>query len=522
MYLALLALSLGPACGGLSLGEKYAGGDTYLEFGSIAVDDVSEDAFVLAADGQLYGVDIDDGRAEALTDLRGLQDARMLFPEVGPMVMAQFGDTERLQTFDRDTWLEVDNQVLPYRYHGTRMAPSRGWIAAVDNADPALPVHVLDPSDLSVHAWPTNAAYIEAMWANNTDLLLSVIVRCVAPEGCEEVHDPDDTGADSGTYETSGRDSAPADSSPPSDSGDDTGGDSGSGDTGAEPYVSLEGYATEIVAWQLDASGNPFASGTWPAPTIDLTLPDTFADLTGSFTWITVSPDDHFAAFPLVDATRYGAPDAYDLVLVDLTDGTIRTVPGVRGPVGFTPDSSTLVGYSIVGTGEERVEDLVMVDLATLEPTYEGLAAPGELTYFVTHEGNYVVVVSTGDETRPILLVNLDDGTTTALGEGVGLDEFVSRPAANQLWLVENPDLWRLDLGTAKLEAQTLPFVADHINILPERDLLVLDDPEIEELYFVDPDDVTAVQSVALPLAGEEPPVEEEEAEPEKIGRAHV
>src|SRR5690606_17889381 len=98
----LFALSLGASaplsngCTGMTLGENGPGRDTYLEDGSIAVDPVTETAYVLRrtdvtheeADGttwretfkHLYRVSPDDAGAHLLADVSDLDDLRMLFP----------------------------------------------------------------------------------------------------------------------------------------------------------------------------------------------------------------------------------------------------------------------------------------------------------------------------------------------------------------------------------------------------------------------------------------------------------
>src|SRR5215831_6714651 len=155
--LSLLLLTF-TACTGLSLGENQPGDDTWLEAGSIAVDPNSETSFVLSASSKtmrkaLYAI-APSGYPQRVADLTDFTDSRLLFPSSGLLLMAEFQGTDRLRLLDQSTFAPIKSVETGARYNGTRMSPSRQWIAVANNADARLPIHLIDARSLAIHPIP--------------------------------------------------------------------------------------------------------------------------------------------------------------------------------------------------------------------------------------------------------------------------------------------------------------------------------------------------------------------------------
>ncbi len=200
----------------------------------------------------------------------------------------------------------------------------------------------------------------------------------------------------------------------------------------------------------------------FPAPSVDITLPGYDWDFLFSFTWIGVSPDGRWAVFPLRDPEGQ-----YVLVVLDQNDGSTRMVPG-QGPVGFTPDSSSIVSY-----GYENGNELYMIDVVTLQTDQVPVAVNGGLSFFVTWDGNYVVATSVGGDDKLVIYDPETGESTQVEGPHVGLREFVARPGAHQLWLADLGQLYKLHLEQATLTHIPLGSSVRSLNILPTQDRLV-------------------------------------------------
>jgi hypothetical protein len=445
-----LFVPLAAACTGATLGEKNPGADTHLEYGAIAVDDRSDTCFILQtreADGveskSLVAVHPDTESARTALDLTGRNDARILFPKSGVLVMSESGEKDRLDLLDPTTFQLLESASPGVRYHGTRMSPSREHIVVADNTSEHAPLHVIDAATLSREILPHDGDWLEAMWMNGRDTLLAVVF-----------------------YDMFG--TAPR---------------------------------ARILSWNVSdvvAAGFPRdEAGFWTQRILDIDVPDTNPDMLFSFTWVGVSPDDRHAVFPVIGKDELGT-DRHELLVLSTETGEVRKVPDAKGPVGFTPDGSTIVSY----TGAESTDQsLLLIDADTLEKDVQDVPIDGGITYFVSHEGNYVVVASNWGDQR-LVLFDVDNGKVTEMaGPGVGLDEFVSRLGHGEMWLVDQQALFRLDLNAGELETVETSFAPEHINILRGRDWLVLDDARSDQLFFFDPSDKSTVASVKLPVA---------------------
>ncbi|MCB9764888.1 MAG: hypothetical protein H6739_34245 [Alphaproteobacteria bacterium] len=460
MLAGTLLVSLGLGCTGFTLGENFAGQDTPMRYGAIAVDHVTEkvftvvdgpdDAAALGEDGapmvpsQVVQVDPDTFEPRVLARLDGREDPRMLFPEAGLLLLSERNGREVFQLFDRHTHQPKAFTTLDSRYWGTRSSPSRRWIAVADQT--TYDIHILDPETLNLRVIPHDAQWLEAMWLNNQDRLLVVL-----------------------WYH--GDDFHP---------------------TGAR-----------LLAWDVtpELLSKPTTDGLWPDAALDVFVEGFQPDALFSFTWIGVSPDDRFAAFPML-STDPDLDEPHRVLLLDTTTGEVREVPNTRGPVGFTPDGRTMVSYAGAwdASGEEVGQRLVLVDTETLERQEVGDPIQG-LQYFVTHEGAYVVAAAILDESQTVILHDLDSGRSSSLGgAGVSLNEFVSHPDTGELFIASDGDLWRLDVWAGTLDQVPMPFDTHTLNLLPQRDLLVTrSTPDRQVLHFIDIGDGGISPAVRLP-----------------------
>jgi DNA-binding beta-propeller fold protein YncE len=234
--------------------------------------------------------------------------------------------------------------------------------------------------------------------------------------------------------------------------------------------VSVDGAFEDAPAARMvrfDLRDADLAAG-WPEPELELVLPGYDWDSFFSFTWVGVSPDDRWAVFPLV----HQASGEHELVLLDQVDGSWVTVPG-RGPVGFTPDGSTIVSY---GYGPESENQLWLIDPVTLETDVVPVPVEGLMHYFVTWDGNYVVLANVGGGELTIHDPATGETVQVQSEAPVALHDFVTRPGHEELWLESYGDVYRLDLATAELEEIRLPVDLDvtSIAIRPAADQILL------------------------------------------------
>lgn len=449
-------------CTGLTFGENTAGSDTYLEGGAIAVDDRTDTSFVLhratktqdpeagaataSIDG-IFAVSPDGSKIDKVEDMALRSDVRILFPESGILVMSELNGNDRLQVFDNQSFAEKTSKALDIRYHGTRMSPSRKWVAVADNTSDKAPIHIINGATLETAIIPHQGEWLEAMWMHSQDEVLAIVF-----------YDQD----------------------------------------------SMNPLA-RILSWNMDsvAAGGfkpDQMTGYWPTPKLDITLPGTAADFLFSFTWVGISPDDKYAVFPVRKSDGQGS-FIYQLVVVETATGTTNTIDNAKGPVGFTPDGLTIVSYRDVETPDGVNQELLLIDMATLTPDPVTVPLEGGITYFVSHAGNYIVVAASGGDQR-LVLHDVDQNKTTQMaGPGIGLNEFVSRTAQNELWLVDSQALFRLDMVKAEFETVPTSFTPMHINLLPKKDELVLGGNNDGKLYFFSPvsKEVTATATLPMP-----------------------
>jgi len=327
------------------------------------------------------------------------------------------------------------------------MSPSRRLVAVADNNQSAAPIHVIDTATRDIVEIPHDGDWLEAMWCHQSDRLLAIVFYDLR---------------------------------------------------GSDPSARILGWSFDpersVSTMQVDGAG------LWDERDLDIVLEGVDADMFFSFTWIGVAPDDSYAVFPVIRKTN--GTDIVDprLLVVDLSSGDLREIANAHGPVGFTPDSSTIVSYRYVIDADGSLRPaLVFIDTMTFAEEVRALPSDAYPQYFVTREGNFVVVASNWTAGNMILYDIDRDEMTELGGPEVDLHEFVSRLGAGELWLTSGGELYRLDLWEPILESIDLGFRPDHLNILRNHDWLVMDDVDSHRLIFWDPDDRSPTGLVRLP-----------------------
>ena len=447
----LLAVSPLAGCTGLTLGVHAAGADAHVGSGEIAVDAVTETTFVVSQRGSgpgersvLHAIRADADEAVEVDEAPPYRDARILFPTGGVLLMREVGGGEALTLFDRQSLEPKTARHTAARYAGTRMSPSHRWIAVADNASPELPIHVLDGETLEAHPVPHGGRWLEAMWMNHGEELVTAIFSS-EPRGLRIAGFPMES-------------------------------------------VVGDGFATD-------------ATGAWARPVFDVAVPGKTGDLCFSFTWVAVSPDDRWVVVPVRDVVS----QRRELVVVDVPQRSYRIVPGAKGPVGFTADGSTIVSYAAVhedadcvaGGDSPRVlsehagpaespapesgDRMLLIDTASLGT--RSVEVPGIERFNFHVMGSLVLVAPAferpGASPHPPLF--LFDAATTEPGHSLGagrihLDEIVSREAERDVFAVSHGAIAHIELASRRVERIDVGFEARHVNYLPRRRWLALDD----------------------------------------------
>lgn len=476
LFFAVPLSLLSVACTGLTFGENKPGGDTQLDpsggemeynadlgtlyqhaVGDPAVERDEDRVWVVHTETLITGVNgavgtsgkttsrshlatvQPDGTATNILETTNTRDVRIVFPrDDRALVMAEKDGNERLALVDTNQGTKLRSKSTKYRYWGTRTSPSGKFLVVCDNnAKPIVdPVTKAEKTVCPLHLIDTDT--------------LDKAENAIGGAG------------------------------------------------GIEAMWNHKG--DQLLALTVDeaTTNHPVARihrwdvaslDGWKAPALTVDIPGYRWDFLFSFTWIATSPDDRWAVFPLVNATT----KAYELVVLDQQDGSTRIVPG-KGPVGFTPDSSTIVSYGDSDDGAL----LYLIDVATLAVRTELTPIKGFLSYFVTWSGNYIVVASSlGSEGLHIYDPQTGEATKVN-GAAIDLNDFVTRPGRDQLWLESNAGLYRLALDKAVLQKMPLGFDVGGINILPVKDLLALTKDKAAEVVFYDME--TEAVTVTAPL----------------------
>jgi hypothetical protein len=373
----------------------------------------------------LTAIDPDTGATHEVLDVSGTDDRRVVFPADDRMIlMAQHGGAEKLVLFDTTTRTRIASVTKPTWYWGTRTAPSGRALVVADNELADAPLHVIDTATLSHRVIEHDGDAIEAMWNHGSDILFAV--SAIDPFG-----------------------------------------------TGAVARVH-----------RYDLRGASFGSPL-PPPTRTWAFPGLGWDFWFSYTWITISPDDRWAVFPLIDR-RVTEGDPHVLVVLDQTTGTTAVVHG-RGPVAFTRDSRWIVSY---GTRADGGQDLWLVDAATHERRVVTMPFTASIMFHASRDTDHIVcvpVLGSGGEGVWGAVHDVASGTVTALDAPIDLYDFVTRPGHGELWLETWGAVTALDLATATTTPVDLGATeASSINVRPIADHAVIGDGGAASIEVVD------------------------------------
>jgi len=388
----------------------------------------------------VWGMRAGETVPELLLDVTGHDDVRLLDTASGLLLMGQLSDEqEALYVLDHHSLEVTAQREVDARYWGTRTAPSRRYVVVADNAHPQLPLTVIDPDTLTTASVQDIEGWGEAMWAQQRDRLAAITWDDEFEEARLQVWDFTSTG--------------------------------------------------------LVAKGEPGPGGrtaSMPAPMTDVSV-DALPLFGMGFTWIGWHPDDALVAFPVVDMDG-----DHELLLLDVDSGEVRHVPDAAGPVSFTPDGSTLVAWD-----PQRDTELVLVDPVTLETERFPLTLEGTPSWFVSHDGNQVVVADAFGEDQ-LQIIDLDTGASTTLDARLPLSTMTVREGHDEVWLTHE-GLWRIDLVDAVAEEVPLDWTPEHVVWMPDSDLLYLDDAQRPRMVFWDPTLGATLTSVNL-TGGEDRP----------------
>lgn len=290
-----------------------------------------------------------------------------------------------------------------------------------------------------------------------------------------------------------------------------------------------ETYSMRLLSWSLEAlksNGYQLTSeGLWAGASVDVSLPNQQPN--GSFYGgALTSPDGRYAVLPTatehpVDADEDGVAEdvtyEHNVQVISLESGALRTLPELYGPVNFTPDGTTLVALrlemvTLADGSTESEEVLVMVDLETFAYEEAPLTGADSLQYFVTRDGNFVVIDAepTGEEDpvtgelvytdTDLLIYNLDSGEMRTLANSqVEILDYISRPAHGEVWSISGSTLNRIDYVAGTLTPITTSWTSRYIHYLPNMDKLVLMERGKPVLRVVDPEALLIQGAIELP-----------------------
>lgn len=440
-------------CTGMSLGENTPGGDTWVDptptqpgehrMGAIAVERDEDQLWVVHEENRegvvrahLAAVDPDTGATVEVMDVTGANDRRVVFPAGDRMIfLAETGGRDNLVLFDTTTREPIRSVAAETWYWGTRTAPSGRALVVADNQDELLPLHVIDTSTLRHQVLEHGGDLVEAMWNHHEDVLLALSVS--APFGTTPV-------ARLLRYDLRGADfTAPL---PP-----------------------------PTVAWELAGYG-------W--------------DYWFSYTWIGISPDDHWAVFPLMKRTA--GESEHVLLILDQTTGEVELVPG-RGPVGFTRDGQSIVSYGVRADGGQ---DLWLIDPVTLDRKVVTMPFTAGVSFLVSRDTDHIVCDPVFGSGAPLVVYDVaSDEVHTIDAPAVDLWDYVTRRGTDELWLETGGDVRVLSLSEPSLERVSLDSaLASHINIRPSVDQAVVADATRAAIRRIDMETRRAAGDViALP-----------------------
>ena len=303
------------SCTGYTFGRRAAGQSTFLQYGGLAVDHRTDVTFIAARslsgeqklEQDLYAIAPDAGSPRRLASLTDRTDTRILFPEGGIVLMTESGDTEELVRLDQHTLQTIATSRHESRYHGTRLSPSRRWIAVAENqAQQPNSLFLIDSQTLFRTPIPYEGSWLEAGFFHGEDRLAAAVFTSIEADVEPE----------------------PSPITPTEPASEPRSSELYSDLPKTAPALHLKSFTVEQIVGDKEPPSDESAP-------LDIVIPGKEADRCVSSTWLTISPNDRFVVVPVLDAqTRRN-----ELILVDTTDQTVREIPRGKGPVGFTPDS---------------------------------------------------------------------------------------------------------------------------------------------------------------------------------------
>lgn len=512
----LCSLTLGVApllltqvgCGGVSPNEQVPGETAYLELGALAVDPRTDTIFSLQTffeptptpsvesdpiesptveptiapepvllSRELYAIRPQDGSFQSLGNVFDVENIALLFPKDRLMMVGYLQSQPLLRLYDAQT-LSLEEEAFPAvpSWGGVTVAPSGSTFAVQDWSDEGeeskLTLTLGSLETFETHSITLSDSSSRMVWSPTEDrLVLSVYT------------------------------------------------------------LNLESQLPNIrvLSWTLDAlEENAFAldeEGLWLGASVDIRLEQQLPGK-GFYSVPMFSPEGDFLIQPTYHVTESDTDGDGDqdlsidesmIHLISLPSGQIRTLPGLQGPANFTPDGSTLVAnrqaVSTNANGETSSRNmLVMVDVETLAYEETLLSEDGSSDYFVTREGNFVVIdmepiytinEETGEqelEDSNLMIFDIDAGVMrTITDSAVELADYVTRPGHGELWSLSGTKLYRIDYVSAEVQNIRTSWESAFIHYLPNMDKLVLMEKAKPVLHLVDPDSLFVEQAISLP-----------------------
>lgn len=447
------------ACGGESSREARAGGDTLLDpsadpdggvrNGALGVDPDTETTFLLQArvgaggsvERALVAVRPDDGGVQVLERPQGSALTRLLFLRDGVLVVRAEESGSSLRLYDPRTLALRLSQRAPRAYRRARVSPSRRFVIADDSGYSSAGFALIEHDSLRSIQVQSRSYWMEASWHHTSDRLVAAVAQS------------------------------------------------------SENSATMRFVVYDVA--QVQREGYPDQEPLWRSPILDVSVPGVVPHYLGTRE-ITVSPDDRFAVIPVSEfGWELGSGRTAQLLVLDLQSGSVARIDDAFGPVGITPDGSTLVAHR----GRDDMpgqSELVLIDRATLTRIVVPLPFAGDPIYHTTRRGSRVLISS---QSYPVGFYLYDlamQRLTFVPGVWASLGDFVVREQADEVYALDR-GLLRLSLSAARSERVNLGWTPAHLNYLPQRDLLVLDAPATNSLRFWSPTLRETVRDVPLP-----------------------
>jgi hypothetical protein len=417
--------------------------------GALGVDPDTETTFLLQARGgaggyverALVAVRPDDGGVQVLERPQGSAATRLLFLRDGVLVIRAEDSGSSLRLYDPRTLALRLSLRAPMAYRRVQVSPSRRFVLADDSVFSRAGFALIEHDSLRSVQVHSRGYWMEASWHHTTDRLVAAVAQS------------------------------------------------------SENNATMRFVVYDVA--QVRREGYPVQDPVWRSPILDVSVPGIVPHFLGTRV-ITVSPDDRFAVIPVSEyGWELGSGRTAQLLMLDLQNGSVARIDDAFGPVGITPDGSTIVAHR----GRDDMpnqSELVLIDRATLTRTVVPLPFNGDPIYHTTRRGNRVLISSLYSPVGFYLYDLAMQRLTFLPGVWASLRDFVVREQADEVYALDR-GLLRLSLSAARSERVNLRWTPAHLNYLPQHDLLVLDAPATNSLRFWSPTLRETVLDVSLP-----------------------